>query len=114
MLKRFKPCWPRAHSLHSAPAPAEAVAPDIRSVFKANEHPGLSYCNLHQLRAVPGDRVGRFLSCIANPYYISESEPPAVRVSSAARPRAAARPRQQILTLRTNRPAASTHTNART
>jgi hypothetical protein len=46
-------------------APAEAVGTRYPFCLQGDEYPGLSYCT-----------SGRFLQCIANPYYISESEPP--------------------------------------
>ena len=80
-------------------APAEAVGTRYPFCLQGDEYPGLSYCTFTSYEQCQATASGRFLQCIANPYYVSESEPPRAGVSPAARPRAAARPRQrQVLT----------------
>jgi hypothetical protein len=57
-------------------APAEAVGTRYPFCLQGDEYPGLSYCTFTSYEQCQATASGRFLSCIANPYYISESEPP--------------------------------------
>jgi len=57
-------------------APAEAVGTRYPFCLQGNEHPGLSYCTFTSYEQCQATASGRLLSCIANPYYISEGEPP--------------------------------------
>ena len=58
-------------------APAEAVGTRYPFCLQGDEYPGLSYCTFTSYEQCQATASGRFLQCIANPYYISESEPPA-------------------------------------
>jgi hypothetical protein len=57
-------------------APAEAVGTRYPFCLQGDEYPGLSYCTFTSYEQCQATASGRFLQCIANPYYISESEPP--------------------------------------
>jgi hypothetical protein len=63
-------------------APAEAVGTRYPFCLQGDEYPGLSYCTFTSYEQCQATASGRFLQCIANPYYVSESEPP----SAAYRP----------------------------
>jgi hypothetical protein len=63
-------------------APAEAVGTRYPFCLQGEEYPGLSYCTFTSYEQCQATASGRFLYCIANPYYIAESEPP----SAAYRP----------------------------
>ena len=72
-------------------APAEAVGTRYPFCLQGDEYPGLSYCTFTSYEQCQATASGRFLSCIANPYYRQRRRTAAVRVSPAARPRTAAR-----------------------
>jgi len=57
-------------------APAEAVGTRYPFCLQGDEYPGLSYCTFTSYEQCQATASGRFLQCIANPYYVSESEPP--------------------------------------
>jgi len=57
-------------------APAEAVGTRYPFCIQGNEHPGLSNCTFTSYEQCQATASGRFLQCIANPYYVSEGEPP--------------------------------------
>ena len=57
-------------------APAEAVGTRYPFCLQGDEYPGLSYCTFTSYEQCQATASGRFLTCIANPYYIGESEPP--------------------------------------
>src|SRR5437868_15106580 len=57
-------------------APAEAVGTRYPFCIQGDEYPGLSNCTFTSYEQCQATASGRFLSCIANPYYIGESEPP--------------------------------------
>ena len=57
-------------------APAEAVGSRYPFCIQGNEQPGLSNCTFTSYEQCQATASGRFLTCIANPYYIGESEPP--------------------------------------
>jgi hypothetical protein len=57
-------------------APAEAVGTRYPFCLQGNEYPGLSHCTFTSYEQCQATASGRFLYCIANPYYIGESEPP--------------------------------------
>ena len=59
-------------------APADAAGTRYPVCIQGDEYPGLSGCYLHQLPAMPGHRSGRFLTCIANPYYAGGGGEPGV------------------------------------
>ena len=63
-------------------APAEAVGTRYPFCLQGDEYPALSYCTFTSYEQCQATASGRFLYCIANPYYIGESEPP----SAAYRP----------------------------
>ena len=57
-------------------APAAAVGTRYPFCLQGDEYPGLSHCTFTSYEQCQATASGRFLTCIANPYYISESEPP--------------------------------------
>jgi Protein of unknown function (DUF3551) len=63
-------------------APAEAVGTRYPFCLQGEEYPALSHCTFASYEQCQATASGRFLYCIANPYYIGESEPP----SAAYRP----------------------------
>jgi hypothetical protein len=58
-------------------APAEAVGTRYPFCLQGDEFPGLSDCTFTSYEQCQATASGRFLSCIANPYYVGDSEPPA-------------------------------------
>jgi uncharacterized protein DUF3551 len=64
-------------------APAAAVGTRYPFCLQGDEYPGLSYCTFTSYEQCQATASGRYLQCIANPYYISEGEPPP---SAAYRP----------------------------
>ena len=63
-------------------APAEAVGTRYPFCIQGHAEPGLSNCTFTSYEQCQATASGRFLTCIANPYYIGEREPP----SAAYRP----------------------------
>ena len=59
-----------------ASAPAHAFGERHPFCLQGDEYPGLSYCTFTSYEQCQATASGRFLYCIANPYYVSESEPP--------------------------------------
>jgi Protein of unknown function (DUF3551) len=57
-------------------APAEAVGTRYPFCLQGDEYPALSYCQFTSYEQCQATASGRFLYCIANPYYVPESEPP--------------------------------------
>jgi hypothetical protein len=57
-------------------APAEAVGTRYPFCLQGDEYPGLSYCTFTSYEQCQATASGRFLTCIANPFYIGETEPP--------------------------------------
>ncbi|NOJ49498.1 DUF3551 domain-containing protein [Bradyrhizobium archetypum] len=57
-------------------APAEAVGTRYPFCLQGDEYPALSYCTFTSYEQCQATASGRFLTCIANPYYVGESEPP--------------------------------------
>lgn len=57
-------------------APAEAVGTRYPFCIQGDEYPGLSNCTFTSYEQCQATASGRFLSCIANPYYLSEGAPP--------------------------------------
>jgi Protein of unknown function (DUF3551) len=57
-------------------APAEAVGTRYPFCLQGDEFPGLSHCTFTSYEQCQATASGRFLSCIANPYYVGDSEPP--------------------------------------
>lgn len=51
--------------------PAKAVGADYPFCLQGNDSPGLSNCNFTSYEQCQATASGRFLSCIANPYYNS-------------------------------------------
>ena len=60
-----------------AASPAAAVGTRYPFCITGDDQPGLSNCTFTSYEQCQATASGRFLQCIANPYYISESEPPA-------------------------------------
>ena len=58
-------------------APAEAVGTRYPFCLQGDEYPALSHCVFTSYEQCQATASGRFLTCIANPYYVPESEPPA-------------------------------------
>ena len=57
-------------------APAEAVGTRYPFCIQGDEYPGLSNCTFTSYEQCQATASGRFLTCIANPYFVGESEPP--------------------------------------
>ena len=73
-------------------APAAAVGTRYPFCIQGEEQPGLSNCTFTSYEQCQATASGRFLSCIANPYYAGPSDAPESRLLSApARPHTAAR-----------------------
>ena len=62
-------------------APAEAVGSRYPFCIQGDEYPGLSNCSFTSYEQCLATASGRFLSCIANPYYNSgpDNDPRAYR-----------------------------------
>jgi hypothetical protein len=56
--------------------PAEAVGTRYPFCIQGNDHPGLSNCTFTSYEQCQATASGRFLTCIANPYYIGEGDDP--------------------------------------
>ena len=69
-------------------APAEAVGSRYPFCIQGDEYPGLSNCSFTSYEQCQATASGRFLSCIANPYYNSgaENDPRAYRGRDRAQP----------------------------
>jgi hypothetical protein len=60
--------------------PAEAVGTRYPFCIQGDEYPGLSYCTFTSYEQCQATASGRFLQCIANPYYVGgDDAPPAYR-----------------------------------
>ena len=57
--------------------PAEAVGTRYPFCIQGDEYPGLSYCTFTSYEQCQATASGRFLQCIANPYYVGDSDAPA-------------------------------------
>lgn len=57
-------------------APAEAVGTRYPFCIQGGEIPGLSQCTFTSYEQCQATASGRSLTCIANPYFVGESEPP--------------------------------------
>jgi hypothetical protein len=57
-------------------APAEAVGTRYPFCIQGDEFPGLSNCTFTSYEQCQATASGRFLYCLANPYYVSEGAPP--------------------------------------
>lgn len=57
-------------------APAEAVGTRYPFCLQGYDYPGLSYCTFTSYEQCQATASGRFLTCIANPYFVGQSEPP--------------------------------------
>jgi hypothetical protein len=56
-------------------APAHAVGTRYPVCIQGNEYPGLSGCTFTSFQQCQATASGRFLTCIANPYYGGGGEP---------------------------------------
>jgi Protein of unknown function (DUF3551) len=56
-------------------APAYAVGTRYPVCIQGNEYPGLSGCTFTSFQQCQATASGRFLTCIANPYYGGGGEP---------------------------------------
>ena len=59
-----------------AAAPAEAVGTRYPFCIQGDEYPGLSNCTFTSYEQCQATASGRFLTCIANPFFLGNSEPP--------------------------------------
>ena len=59
-------------------APAEAVGSRYPFCIQGNEYPGLSNCTFTSYEQCQATASGRFLACIANPYYLGNGDDPRV------------------------------------
>jgi hypothetical protein len=57
-------------------APAEAVGTRYPFCIQGDEQPGLSNCTFTSYEQCQATASGRFLACIANPYYVGERDVP--------------------------------------
>ena len=57
--------------------PAEAVGTRYPFCIQGAEQPGLSNCTFTSYEQCQATASGRFLTCIANPYYVGEGDAPA-------------------------------------
>lgn len=57
-------------------APAEAVGTRYPFCIQGDQEPGLSNCTFTSYEQCQATASGRFLSCIANPYYVGGAAPP--------------------------------------
>jgi hypothetical protein len=64
-------------------APAEAVGTRYPVCIQGDEYPGLSGCYFTSFPQCQATASGRFLTCIANPYYAGGGDP---RASGGRRP----------------------------
>ena len=56
--------------------PAEAVGTRHPFCLQGDEYPGLSYCTFDSYGQCMATASGRFLTCIANPYYVGATDDP--------------------------------------
>jgi hypothetical protein len=57
-------------------APAGAVGARYPFCIQGNDQPGLSNCTFTSYEQCQATASGRFLTCIANPYYIGDGDDP--------------------------------------
>lgn len=57
-------------------SPAQAVGTRYPFCIQGDEQPGLSNCSFTSYEQCQATASGRFLTCIANPYYIGNSDEP--------------------------------------
>ena len=57
-------------------APAAAVGTRYPFCLQGDEYPGLSHCVFTSYEQCQATASGRSLTCIANPYFVGNSEPP--------------------------------------
>jgi len=68
-------------------APAEAVGTRYPFCIQGDEYPGLSHCTFTSYEQCQATASGRFLTCIANPYYNSrEDDDPGAYRGNRVRP----------------------------
>jgi hypothetical protein len=67
-------------------APAEAVGTRHPFCIQGNDSPGLSGCTFNSYEQCQATASGRFLYCIANPYFAGGGDPRAYRDRGRARP----------------------------
>jgi Protein of unknown function (DUF3551) len=56
--------------------PAQAVGTRHPFCLQGDEYPGLSYCTFDSYGQCMATASGRFLTCVANPYFAGESDDP--------------------------------------
>ncbi len=57
-------------------APAQAVGARHPFCLQGHDYPGLSYCTFDSYAQCMATASGRFLTCVANPFFIGESDDP--------------------------------------
>lgn len=57
-------------------SPAEAVGTRYPFCIQGNDFPGLSNCTFTSYEQCQATASGRFLTCIANPYYVGPGDEP--------------------------------------
>jgi hypothetical protein len=67
-------------------APAEAVGSRHSFCLQGDESPGLSNCSFDSYQQCAATASGRFLYCIANPYYVASGSPRAYHGHDRANP----------------------------
>jgi hypothetical protein len=76
--------------------PAQAVGGRHPFCLQGDEYPGLSYCTFDSYGQCMATASGRLLTCVANPYYVGETDDPyAYRNRNRAWPSAFPAPRYQ-------------------
>jgi Protein of unknown function (DUF3551) len=60
----------------AAMLPAQAVGTRHAFCLQGDEFPGLSNCTFDTYAQCQASASGRFLNCVANPYYVGESDDP--------------------------------------
>ncbi|HEV7878827.1 DUF3551 domain-containing protein [Bradyrhizobium sp.] len=63
----------------AATAPAEAVGSRYPFCLQGNDSPGLSNCTFTSYQQCQASASGRFLYCVANPFYAAGGEPDGYR-----------------------------------
>jgi hypothetical protein len=63
----------------AAIAPAEAVGTRYPFCLQGNDSPGYSNCTFTSYQQCQATASGRFLYCVANPFYAGGGEPPGYR-----------------------------------
>jgi len=77
MMRKFVLAWLAATGLAiTNTMPAHAVGTRHAFCLQGNEYPGLSNCTFDSYDQCMASASGRFLTCVANPYFVGESDDP--------------------------------------